>query len=280
MNRKKINFVVSSMAVLLAVQSPATVWAETVQDTEQQEVTETELPLEEPAQEENLETNDEQVTIPGDAGEEESIPYEEEPLAGMRDELLSGTMEAEEEEAVMFRGTEDITRAGNPLIGEALDKAERHLQATVTDPVVATLAGEWSVMAMARAGYLTDIAKNNYLRNVYVKLDETKGVLHTVKYTEYSRVVMALSSIGINPADVHGYNLLEPLADLKKVNRQGINGTTFALIALDTGNYEIPAIQGEGTQTTRDALIQELLSKELQGGGWTLQGDKIRISQL
>lgn len=274
MNRKKINFVVSSMAVLLAVQSPATVWAETVQDTEQQEVTETELPLEEPAQEENLETNDEQVTIPEDAGEEESIPYEEEPLAGMGDELLSGTMEAEEEEAVMFRGTEDITRAGNPLIEEALDKAERHLQATVTDPVVATLAGEWSVMAMARAGYLTDNTKSNYLRNVYVKLDETKGILHNIKYTEYSRVVMALSSIGVNPADVHGYNLLEPLANFNKVNRQGINGTIFALIALDTGNYEIPTIQGEGTQTTRDALIQELLSKELQGGGWTLQGDK------
>ena len=90
MNRKKINFVVSSMAVLLAVQSPATVWAETVQDTEQQEVTETELPLEEPAQEENLETNDEQVTIPGDAGEEESIPYEEEPLAGMRSSDVPG----------------------------------------------------------------------------------------------------------------------------------------------------------------------------------------------
>lgn len=288
MNRKKLKLVVSSMAVLLAVQSPGAALAETMQDTGQEKVTETELPSEETVQEEafsglgeeaegetgaeeNLETENGQVTIPEESREEDRIWYQEEPLAGTGEELLPGTMEAEEG---ILRGTEDIAKTGNPVIEEALDKAERHIQATVTDPVVDTLAGEWSVMAMARAGYLTDSAKNNYLRNLYVKLDETNGVLHNIKYTEYSRVVMALSSIGINPADVHGYNLLEPLANFKKVNRQGINGTIFALLALDTGNYEIPSLQGEGTQTTREALIQELLSKELPGGGWTLQGNK------
>ena len=71
-------------------------------------------------------------------------------------------------------------------------------------------------------------------------MKEHEGNLHDKKYTEYSRVIVALTAIGKNPADVAGYNLLTPLGDYEKTIWQGMNGPIWALIALDSGNYDMP----------------------------------------
>ena len=86
-----------------------------------------------------------------------------------------------------------------------------------------------------------------------------------------------MGAIGVNPADVNGYNLLYPLADFNQVNWQGINGTIYALIALDSNNYEIPKLtetdlQKGLVQTTREKLIAHILQNQLEDGGWTLSG--------
>ena len=69
-----------------------------------------------------------------------------------------------------------------------------------------------------------------------------------------------------------GYNLLEPLADYDQVIWQGINGPVYALLALDSREYEIPAAPEGKTQTTREKLIDYILEKEIASGGWALFG--------
>ena len=49
----------------------------------------------------------------------------------------------------------------------------------------------------------------------------------------------------VDPSDVNGYNMLYPLANFKQVNWQGVNGTIYALLALDSKNYEIPKLTEE-----------------------------------
>ncbi|QBD84434.1 hypothetical protein EQG73_03720 [Clostridium tetani] len=102
--------------------------------------------------------------------------------------------------------------------------------------------------------------------------------MHKVKYTEHSRLILGLASIGRDIKNVGGYNQLEKLADFKTVIRQGINGPIFALIALDTHNYEIPIVNNVKVQTTRDMLVQYILDKEIKkgkenAGGWALYGE-------
>ena len=99
---------------------------------------------------------------------------------------------------------------------------------------------------------------------------DCKGVLHEKKYTEYSRVVLALTAIGADPADVAGYNLLTPLGDFDKTVWQGINGPIWALIALDSGDYEMPVNETAATQATRQMYVEEILSKQMPDGGWSL----------
>ena len=111
-----------------------------------------------------------------------------------------------------------------------------------------------------------------YYENVEAAVREKNGVLSDRKYTEYSRTVLALTAIGKNPADVAGFDLLKPLADFEQVTKQGINGTIFALLALDSGNYEMPEDPDAAVQATRQMYVDELLARELPDGGWTLAG--------
>lgn len=211
----------------------------------------------------------------------------EETVDDIPDLVVQGTGENEipenSGEELIIAGTEESLEpvaappknVDNEILNSALVKVENYLSAAVTNPVSDTINGEWSVIAMARYGVLSEEAKNNYLANLYEELDQTDGVLDSNKYTEYSRAILALTAIGKNPSDVKGYNLLYYLADFNKVKFQGINGSIWALLALDSYQYEIPKLSAEDLekgkiQTTREKLIQEILDREIEGGGWAL----------
>lgn len=138
---------------------------------------------------------------------------------------------------------------------------------------VSSIGGEWLVLGLARGN--CSVSKDyytNYKEKVVDVLKEKSGVLSTTKYTEYSRVILALTSIGEDVTDALGYNLLSYLADFTNVKRQGINGVVWALVALDSNNYSVPT--GDSTDaTTREKLIDYILGKELSAGGWTLVGN-------
>ena len=63
--------------------------------------------------------------------------------------------------------------------------------------------------------------------------------------------------MGLDASDIEGYDLTGALSDMTYVKKQGINGPIFALIALDSGNYEIkPLASGTAkTQVTREKLV-------------------------
>ncbi|MGN0477331.1 MAG: hypothetical protein ACI4HM_08350 [Ruminococcus sp.] len=147
------------------------------------------------------------------------------------------------------------------------------LLASQTPQGVSSIGGEWLVIGLARGN--CSVTKNyfsDYKEKVTEIIKEKDGVLSSSKYSEYSRVVLALTSIGEDVTDVGGYNLLSYLSDFSKVKRQGINGPVWALIALDSNDYAIP--KGESTDTTtREKLIDYILGKELSSGGWTMAGN-------
>lgn len=156
--------------------------------------------------------------------------------------------------------------------GEILVETAAYLSASVPDPGVSSIGGEWAVIGLARNGGLPADYAASYYSNLVRTLRDTGGVLHRVKYTEYSRVVLALSSLGFDPTDVDGYDVLSPLGDFDQVCWQGANGPIWALIALDSRGYDVPAAPEGKRQTTRDALIDAVLESEIAGGGWALSG--------
>ena len=141
---------------------------------------------------------------------------------------------------------------------------------SVTDPQVRSVGGEWAVIGLKKSGI--DIPQEYYDRyysNLERYLTERNGVLHERKYTEYSRVVLALNTIGKNPTNVCGYNLIMPLCDYSSTIKQGLNGAVWALIALNSGNY----INAE-IQATRELYVDLILSRQLSDGGWAMAADE------
>ena len=154
--------------------------------------------------------------------------------------------------------------------GDAIGWRKTHsdmLDTVKTDEL--TFGSEWLVIALARSG--RDVP-DSYYDSVVKAVQSAKGQLSEKKSTEYARTILALTAIGKDPADVGGYDLLAGLADMDDVTYQGINGAIFALLALDSGKYDVPAAAEGGTQVTRDGLVAYILAQQLSDGGWALSG--------
>lgn len=156
-------------------------------------------------------------------------------------------------------------------LSEVISDTAKYLIKTVSSPTVGSIGGEWTVIALSRSGEeVPDGYFERYYRNVCEYTEERQGVLHEVKSTEYSRVILALTSIGKSPENVAGYNLLETLADYDATLKQGLNGPIWALIALDSAGYEIPENTSAKTKATRQMYVDYILECEIEGGGWAL----------
>lgn len=178
----------------------------------------------------------------------------------------------DETDPVTGTATEETADVAAVDYTQALDKTLAYLRETADDP---QFGAEWNVMTLARCGYEDEAWYGEYYDNVveYVKA-KGSAKLHKNKSTDNSRTILALTAIGADAADVGGYNLLEPLADMNYVTTQGINGPVFALIAFDTAGYDIPKLPdgSDGVQTTREGLVEYILGRELDGGGWAFSG--------
>ena len=159
-------------------------------------------------------------------------------------------------------------------LGSVLGETAQMLIDANPNPAYGSIGGEWVVFGLA--SWDGEVPEEAWFDTYYANLENyvknCEGVLDARKHTEYSRVILALTVMGKDPADVAGYNLLEPLADFDATVFQGINGPAYALLALDSGNYQVPAVKGEGTQADREMYVDYILSKELEGGGWSLSG--------
>lgn len=165
---------------------------------------------------------------------------------------------------------------------EYLRNVLEYVKSETSDPSLGSTYGEWAVLAEARGNVSASVWYDKYLSNMATtvaskngKLDNTKT---QTKHTEYSRVILALTALGEDATKFKGsngtvYNLVEPLFDQSGnkylVSEQGNNGTAFALIALDSGNYYDNAT---GT-TARNAWINSLLDAQISDGSWGIDAD-------
>ena len=151
----------------------------------------------------------------------------------------------------------------------ALKKAASYVAECVPAPAVASIGGEWAVIGRIRSGETVPQKwKQHYQTALASRLRETGGVLSSRKNTEYARAILALSALGVDARSVAGYDLTKPLGDAAATLQQGLNGPVFVLLALDAARYPMPS----GATATRDTYLDNILSRQLKNGGWTMRG--------
>ena len=124
--------------------------------------------------------------------------------------------------------------------------------------------GDWEMMALVKNN--TKVPDECLQR---IKDSIKKGEMK--QPTDYERTVMALTAVGENPLDFDGVNLVEKIYNNKDITTQGINAAVFALISLDTKNFDVP----QNAVWTRDALIEYILKNRTSDGGWDYGGIKV-----
>ena len=168
---------------------------------------------------------------------------------------------------VQAAGSDDALEA-------ALADTAQYVCAAVPEPRVGSIGGEWAVLGLARSGYaVPEGYYQSYYDAVEAYVKARNGILHDKKYTEYARVILALTAIGRDARDVAGYDLTLPLGDYDKTVWQGINGPIWALIALDSGDYPMPENPAAETQATRQMYLDHILDRQRSDGGWSLAGE-------
>ena len=150
--------------------------------------------------------------------------------------------------------------------GALAEETARLLLEMNPEPMPGSLGGEWLVLSMCRLGCdLPEGWLEGYRQRLETYVADCGGILHERKYTEYSRVVLTVTAMGLDARDVAGYDLTAPLLDFEQTTFQGVNGAVYALLALDSGNY--------GNERIREQYIEHILQKELPGGGFCMMGD-------
>lgn len=160
-----------------------------------------------------------------------------------------------------------------PNFDKVYADTKKYIQNNVPTPVVAYDRGEWAVLGLARAGVeLPDAYIQAYYGKVVAYVQKNMGAdgvlvdpeSHNPTVTDNERIILALTAIGKDPANVGGKNLLAALQDkdIMKVtdtSKTDINGLVFGLLALNSGNY------------TQDSywLVQAILTQQNADGSWS-----------
>ena len=192
------------------------------------------------------------------------LPANQKALVTNYDKLVA----AEAAYAELVKALQEDTSKTNETTGAWQQPYQKALDGVKSDELA--FGSEWLVIALARSGREVP---DSYYDSVVKAVQDAGGVLSDRKFTEYSRTILALTAIGKDPTNVGGYDLLSKLADMDDVTFQGLNGAIFALIALDSNKYDVPAVADGGKQVTRDGLVAYILEQQLSDGGWALSGD-------
>ena len=169
-------------------------------------------------------------------------------------------------------------------VTDVLNTTMAQLAATVTEPVFGSIAGEWAVFGLARGNYYgkdSDYFADYYERIVeYVNTTaatiDKQGALDKNKSTDNSRLIVALSAIGKDATSVGNWDLVEAYSanGMNWIRKQGLNGTIWTLIALDSKRYPT------SDPTLRQQCVDAILSAQHNDGGWSLVTAKAQPSNV
>lgn len=141
----------------------------------------------------------------------------------------------------------------------------------VTDYILSkSVSSEWTAVGLAKAGVVVpesyeEIFEQNVQQQIVANLER-------LKITDAERLTIAAAAIGRDPKNINGIDLLDKIynsIDIRNVDtmtRQGTNGLIFALVALDTKNYEVP----KDAKWNREKIVEALLSYQRADGAWSL----------
>lgn len=126
-----------------------------------------------------------------------------------------------------------------------------------------TTQGAWLIWGINKLG--GEFNKTEYLKALAKNLPESD--VNTV--TNLHRIAITVNALGGDARNFNGRDIIaESVFYRENLGIQGVNGYIWALIALDSDNYEIP----EDALVSRESLIASISEAMLENGSYSLNG--------
>ncbi len=148
---------------------------------------------------------------------------------------------------------------------------------TIGDAYAALGSGttdDWKVIDMAIAGRLNEMLADDAAVQAFMTASIRRIAPTTM--TDYERVLLAVTAVGLDGADLTKYSSFtdsqgNPVTSLVDAiagfdGATVVNSMSWGLLALDSGDYTVPA----GAKWTRAAMIAQLLDWQLDSGAWPI----------
>lgn len=123
---------------------------------------------------------------------------------------------------------------------------------------------DWDIFALSRSGFVPDAdAQFHYI----TALNEYIGKNGLALPSDYARAALSLNALGLDAENFGGRNLIEALYNSDNMSTQGINGYVYALLALDSKAYDVPA----NALWNREKLIDAVIALQKEEGYFVVQ---------
>ncbi|CAB1253616.1 terpene cyclase/mutase family protein [Clostridium sp. MT-14] len=144
-------------------------------------------------------------------------------------------------------------------------QVESTLDATVNKILKDGIQDDWQALVVYRCG---EEVPPSYWTSFENSL--TSSQADSFAPTDYERMVIVLSLLGKDSTSFGGYNLVEKIYNNAGMDNQGINAYIFGLIALDSGNFDVP----NDALVSRDKFIDKIVSARTEDNGWSITSNK------
>ncbi|MCQ2501303.1 MAG: DUF4430 domain-containing protein, partial [Lachnospiraceae bacterium] len=204
------------------------------------------------------------------------------PSSVLIEKTTTHTLSGKKKGTVTVTGTPLDTTAGCEPVVFDVTVVEKTVVEPVVDALTAARSGiakglswlntasvnkygsEWNIITLLRSGdFITAQDKVAYLESVAAQAAKLSSP------TDLARVILAIGAMNEDPTEIGGVNLVEKLYSFDKMGSQLSNGPVWALIALDSKSYAVPA----DAVCTRESLINQILSYVCADGGFGLYGN-------
>lgn len=149
----------------------------------------------------------------------------------------------------------------SPPLTPVSPRVEAALAATAQKILSQDTLSDWEALGLVRAG---KALPEGYFEQLEARIKENQGNFR--KVTDYERLILVVTALGKDATNVAGFDLLSRIYNNDNMLLQGNNGPIFALIALDSGEYQVPLT----AKWNREKLISYLLEQQLSDGGFPL----------
>ena len=121
---------------------------------------------------------------------------------------------------------------------------------------------DWNLFALARSG-AADLPAEAHMQRMGTYLQETISARGHLTYaTDYARMALVADALGYDARNVTGVDLIGELCKSDLVEKQGLNGYIYTLLALDSEDYSLPA----DALWTADKLVEKICALQKEKG--------------